>query len=94
MYKPQFFKKYNTHDGNVPVYSIKAYSGSRAAAPLILKIQHYVEVSWQLHAPAALGQGKKPRYPLNGKLDRPQSRSGRFGEENAFAMPGIVHPTA
>jgi hypothetical protein len=40
-----------------------------------------MEVSGQLHAPAALPQGKGPWYPLDRGLDGPQSRSGRGGEE-------------
>jgi hypothetical protein len=37
-----------------------------------------MEVSGQLHAPAALLPGKKPWYPLDRKLGGPQSRSGRL----------------
>jgi hypothetical protein len=40
-----------------------------------------MEVNGQLHAPAALPQGKEPRYPLDRRLGGPQSRSGRNGEE-------------
>jgi hypothetical protein len=40
-----------------------------------------MEVSGQLHAPAALPPGKEPRYALDRRLDGPQSRSGRCGEE-------------
>jgi hypothetical protein len=38
-----------------------------------------MEVSDQLHAPAALPQGKKPWYQLDRWLGGPQSRSGRGG---------------
>jgi hypothetical protein len=49
-----------------------------------------MEVSGQLHAPAALSQGKSPWYPLERRLDGPQSRSGRGGEEkNSQPLPGI-----
>jgi hypothetical protein len=50
-----------------------------------------MEVSGQLHAPAALPPGKKsPWYPLDMKLCGPQSRSGRGGEEkNSQPLPGI-----
>jgi hypothetical protein len=34
----------------------------------------------QLHAPAALPPGKKPRYPLDRRLGGPQSRSERREE--------------
>jgi hypothetical protein len=40
-----------------------------------------MEVSGQLHAPAALPLEKSPRFPLHRGLDGPQSRSGRGGEE-------------
>jgi hypothetical protein len=40
-----------------------------------------MEVSGQFHAPAALLQRKSPWYPLARRLDGPQNRSGRGGEE-------------
>jgi hypothetical protein len=40
-----------------------------------------MEVSGQLHAPAALPPGKEPRYPLDRRLGGPKSCSGRGGEE-------------
>jgi hypothetical protein len=40
-----------------------------------------MEVSGQLHAPAALPPGKNPWYPLDRRLGGPPSRSGRGGEE-------------
>jgi hypothetical protein len=47
-------------------------------------------VNGQLQAPAALPQGKSPRYPLDRKLGGPQSRSGHGGEEkNSDPPPGI-----
>jgi hypothetical protein len=42
-----------------------------------------MEVSGQLHFPAALPQGKTPWYPLDRRLGGPQSRSGRGGEEES-----------
>jgi hypothetical protein len=42
-----------------------------------------VEVSCQLHAPAALSPGKDPG------LGGPQSRCGRYGEEKISTMPGL-----
>jgi hypothetical protein len=44
-------------------------------------------------------QGMSPRYPLDSKLDGPQSHSGRGGEEkNSQPPPGleppIIHPVA
>jgi hypothetical protein len=48
-------------------------------------------VSDQCHAPAALyPRGKDPRYPLERRLDGPQSRSGHRGyKKNLLALPGI-----
>jgi hypothetical protein len=50
-----------------------------------------MEVSAQLHAPAALPPSvRTPRYPLDRRLDGPQSRSGRGGEEkNSQKLPGL-----
>jgi hypothetical protein len=49
-----------------------------------------MEMSGQLHAPAALPQGKSPCYPLAKRLGGTQSRSGRGGEEkNPQPPPGI-----
>jgi hypothetical protein len=48
-----------------------------------------MEVSGQLHAPAALPWGKSPRYPLDRRLGGPQRGSGRCGEEKNLALPGI-----
>jgi hypothetical protein len=46
--------------------------------------------SGQLHAPAALPQGKGPQYPLYTRLGGPQNRSGRCGQENnLLSLPGI-----
>jgi hypothetical protein len=46
-----------------------------------------MEVSDQLHAPAAFPQGKRPWYPLDRRLGGPQSRSGRGGEEKNSQPP-------
>jgi hypothetical protein len=49
-----------------------------------------MDVSGELHAPAALPQGKNPWYPLDRRLGGPQSRSGRGGlEKNSQPPPGI-----
>jgi hypothetical protein len=44
--------------------------------------RHSLEMSGQLHAPAALPPRKRSRYPLYRRLGGLQSRSGRRGEEN------------
>jgi hypothetical protein len=51
-----------------------------------------LEVSGQLHAPAALSPGKSPRYPFYRRLGWPQSRSGRYGEVKFFTLPGLELP--
>jgi hypothetical protein len=49
-----------------------------------------MEVSCQLHAPAALPLGKSPWYSLDRRLGGPQSRSGRGGvEKNIQPMPAL-----
>jgi hypothetical protein len=49
-----------------------------------------MEVSGQLHAPAALPPAKEPLVPLDMRLGGPQSRSGRGDEEkNSQPQPGI-----
>jgi len=40
-----------------------------------------MEVNGQIHAAAALPQGKSPWHPLNRMLGRPQSHSKHGGEE-------------
>jgi hypothetical protein len=45
-----------------------------------------MEVSGQLHVPAALLPGKSPRYKLDRGLGEPHSRSGR-GDENKKFWP-------
>jgi hypothetical protein len=46
--------------------------------------QYLLEVSGQLHSPAALPPGKSPRYPLDRRLGGPQSRFGQFRSENSW----------
>jgi hypothetical protein len=50
-----------------------------------------LEVSGQLHAPAALPPGKSPRYPFYRRLGGPQSRSGRYRE---LSPSLVVQPVA
>jgi hypothetical protein len=52
-----------------------------------------MEVSGQVHAPAALPQGKSPWYPLDRSLGGPQSRHGCDGEEkNSQSLQGLEPP--
>jgi hypothetical protein len=47
-----------------------------------------MEVSVQLHAPAALPAGNSHQYPLHRRLGGPQTRAGRCEEEkNLLAVP-------
>jgi len=48
-----------------------------------------MEVSGQLHSPAALPQGKSPWYPLDRRLGGPQSRSEHSDGEENNSQPGI-----
>jgi hypothetical protein len=69
---------------------MKEYWGSGGIAPHILWPRLWMEVSGQLHAPAALPQEKSPWYPLDMRLGEPQSHSERGGEEkNSQPPPGI-----
>jgi hypothetical protein len=45
-----------------------------------------MEVSGQLLAPAALPPRKEPLVPIGWRLDGPQSRSGRGGEEKGLCV--------
>jgi hypothetical protein len=49
-----------------------------------------MEVSGQLHAPAADSQGKSPWYPLDTRLGGTKSRSGRGGEEKNSQPPSGI----
>jgi hypothetical protein len=52
-----------------------------------------MEVSGQLHGPAALPRGKSSWYQLDRRLGGLQSRSGRGGEEkNSQPLPGFEPP--
>jgi hypothetical protein len=51
-----------------------------------------MEVSGQLHDPAALPQGKGPWYPLDRRLYGTQSRSGSGGEEKNSQPPPEIEP--
>jgi hypothetical protein len=49
-----------------------------------------LKVSGELYAPSALPPEKESPYPLDRKLGEPQSRSGRWREdENMLPLPGI-----
>jgi hypothetical protein len=74
--------------------------GSGCIDPHFLDLGTKLEVSGQLHAPAALPRGKSPRYPLDRRLGGPQSRSGRSLEQNSRPYrdsnsdPSVVQPVA
>jgi hypothetical protein len=48
-----------------------------------------MEVSSQLHAPAALFPAKEPRYPLHKSTNGLQILSGLNGEEENLTLPGL-----
>jgi len=50
-------------------HAMKTYWGSGCIALRILLPWHYMEVSGQLHAPAALSPGNSPQYPLDRRLE-------------------------
>jgi hypothetical protein len=52
-----------------------------------------MEVNGQLHAPAALPPGNRPRYPLERRLGESQSQSERRGEEKILDPTGTRTPT-
>jgi hypothetical protein len=51
-----------------------------------------LEVSGQLHVPAALPPGKSSQFPCYRRLGGPQSRSGRYGEVKIFYPTGTRTP--
>jgi hypothetical protein len=66
--------------------------GNGGIAPRI-RPRPYMEVSGQLHAPAALPPGKDTLvYPLDRRLGGPQSRSGRGGREKNSQPPSGIEP--
>jgi hypothetical protein len=68
----------------VPVhYAMKTYGG----------VGVQLQMSGQLHAPVALSPGKNSLYTLDRRLGRPQSQSGRQGEEKIVDATGTRTPT-
>jgi len=51
-----------------------------------------MEVSGQLHVPAALLPGKEPLVPSGWRVGEPQNRSGRGGEEKNSKPPPAIEP--
>jgi hypothetical protein len=50
-----------------------------------------MEVSDQLHTPAAVLLGKGPRYPLYRRLGGSHKMSGCYGEENVLSL-SVIEP--
>jgi hypothetical protein len=72
---------------------MKAYWESGGIAPRIILPRHYIEVTGQLHAPAALPKRKSPWYQLDRRLGGPQNRFGCGGEQKNFQpLPGLETP--
>jgi hypothetical protein len=51
-----------------------------------------MEVSGQIHAPAALPRVKSRQYPLDRRQSGYQSRSGRSGEEEKSLFLSVMEP--
>jgi hypothetical protein len=72
---------------------MKAYWGSEGIAPRIIDLG--TRWNWgAIFTPRPLySQGKSPWYPLDRRRGRPQSQSGRGGEENnSQPLPGLEPP--
>ena len=75
-----------------PAHAMKTYRGSRGITPFLTSALDGSE--WLTSRPHRLIPRKEPRYPLNMRLDGPQSRYGRFGEEkNLLPHPGFESRT-
>jgi hypothetical protein len=62
----------------VPLHAMERMGGEEVWLLLMFGLGHWMGVSGQHHAPAALcPRGKDPRYPLDRGLGGPQSRYGR-----------------
>jgi len=72
----------------VPVDPIKAYSGSRGSAPLILTLGTRWKREVNIIPPPFYYLEKKKLHPLKRRLGSSDSLSGRFGEES-LAYAGI-----
>jgi hypothetical protein len=71
-------------------HAMKKYWRSGGVVPLILDLGTRMKVSGQIHDPAALPQGKRPRYPGGRRMGGTQSRSGHGGEgKNSQPPQGI-----
>jgi hypothetical protein len=53
------------------------------------QLRHYMEVSGQLHAPAALFPNKEPQYSFNRRLSGSKRRSERGEEIKPLSLQGI-----
>jgi hypothetical protein len=72
---------------------MKAYGKWRFGST-ILEFGHLMEVSGQLHTPAALSPGKEAQVPnVHRRQAGPQSQSGRRGEEKILDPSGTATPT-
>jgi len=60
---------------------MKADKNSKFTAQFINNPRQKMKASVQLHDPADLPPLKDQWYPLNSRLDSPESLSGRFGKE-------------
>jgi hypothetical protein len=72
---------------------MKAYWGSGGIDPHILNLGTRWRCLVSFTPRSLYPQGKSPWYPLDRRLDGPQSRSGRGGEEeNSLRLPALEPP--
>jgi hypothetical protein len=71
---------------------MKAYWGSGGIAPRTLDLGTRLRWVVSFMPRPLYPQGKSPGYPLDRRLGRPQSRSGRGGEEQNSQPPSGIEP--
>jgi hypothetical protein len=65
---------------------MKTYLGNGGIAPRILNLGTRWKWVVSFNPRPLYRQGKERRYPLDRRLDGPQSRSGRGGEQNKYPV--------
>jgi hypothetical protein len=68
---------------------MKAYGGSACIDPHFLDLGTNWRWVVSFTSRPLYPLGKSPRYPLDRRLDGPQSRSGQRGEEKFLPLPGL-----
>jgi hypothetical protein len=73
---------------------MKAYGGSGYIDPPFLDLGPSWESVVSFKPLSLYPRGKSPRYPLDGRLGGPQSRSRRHGEVKILVPTGTRTPTS